>query len=83
VTGVAFGVLKYSFGSAIAVSVLVFSLIGRASATNGDIHEIQDKIKRYVGITLIGALVGYGLSSIPTEFWHLPENARFHVHLNR
>ncbi len=71
VTGVAFGVLKHCFGASVAIPVTLFTLIGAEGLHRP--FEVQDdtkKIKRCVGITLIGVLIAYGLHSVPSEFWN-------------
>lgn len=78
VTGVAYGVIQYYFGPSVAIPVLVFSLIGRAVVL--DEKELVPKIRKYVGCTLIGALIGYGIYCIPPD---LTDQMRIHVHLNR
>jgi hypothetical protein len=83
VTGVAFGVLKHCFGTSVAIPVVLFTLIGAEGLHRP--YEVQDdtkKIKRCVGITLIGVVIGYGLHSIPSEFWNgIGDRMRFNVNL--
>jgi hypothetical protein len=86
VTGVAFGILKHFFGYCIAIPVIAFALFGLAQSISKPLYEepLRNKIKQVVGMTLIGALIGYGLHSFPESFWNtISEKTLFHVHLNR
>jgi hypothetical protein len=80
VAGVAYSVLRLCFGDSVAIPVVLGGAIGSREVIKHDYNTGPEEYKRFLGITLIGALVGFGLHSIPSAFWKgIANRMRFHV----
>ncbi|HUD02262.1 MAG TPA: hypothetical protein VMR37_08025, partial [Rhabdochlamydiaceae bacterium] len=71
---------RLCFGDSVAIPVVLGGAIGAREIMKQDARLGGEEYKRFVGITLIGALVGFGLHSIPSAFWKgIANRMRFHV----
>jgi uncharacterized membrane protein YeaQ/YmgE (transglycosylase-associated protein family) len=82
VTGVAYSVLRRCFGHSVAIPVILCGAIGSREVLKHNYNTGMEEYKRFLGVTLIGALIGFGLLSIPTPVWSgIANRMRFHVNL--
>ncbi|HEX2579782.1 MAG TPA: hypothetical protein VHK67_05220 [Rhabdochlamydiaceae bacterium] len=70
ISGLVFGVLKQSIGHSFAIPFVLFTLVGITTHKPYSNESSYKLLKRCIAFSLIGAYVGYGLHSIPNEFWN-------------